>query len=191
LKRSAIAIVAFILLGPPKGGHYVQADDSPAPSLAPIVLKTTDHPSVPRELSQFWMAPDSRRPRTAAQANLATAVKFENDGNHTKALALLTNPATKQDGPLAAYAEFYKGLAQLHLGRTAEARTTFQLLQAVKPAGYLSEMAAVREAECDEQLGDQPAALAVYERLSATKTLTPDEILMKIGKTAQALGDVA
>ena len=86
-------------------------------------MKTTDHPPVPRELSQFWMAPDTRRPRTAAQANLATAVKFENEGNHAKALNLVTNPATKQDGPLAAYAEFYKGIAQLRLGRAADAVT--------------------------------------------------------------------
>jgi len=191
LKRAAFAVVAFVLLGPPTGGHYVRADDSPTVTLAPIVLKTTDHPPVPRELSQFWMAPDTRRPRTAAQANLATAVKFENDGNHLKALTLLTNPATKQDGPLAAYVEFYKGLALLRLGRAAEARTTFQALQANKPVGYLAEMAALREAECDEQLADQAAALAVYERLSTTKTLAPDEILMKIGKAAQALGDAA
>jgi soluble lytic murein transglycosylase len=194
MKRAAVAVVALIVLGP-KGGHYLLAEGGPevraedSATLAPVVLKTTDHPPIPRELSQFWMAPDSRRPRTAAQANLATAVKFENEGNHAKALSLLTNPATKQDGPLAAYAEFYKGLAQLRLGRAADARATFQQLQETKPVGYLSEMAALREAECDEQLGDQPAALAVYERLSATRTLAPDEILMKIGKTAQALGD--
>ena len=187
MKRTAVAVLAFVLFGPPNGGHSLRADDSA--TLAPIVLKTTEHPPLPRELSQFWMAPDTRRPRTAAQANLATAVKFETEGNHAKALTLLTNPATRQDGPLAAYVEFYRGLAQLRLGRAAEARTAFQSLQAAKVVGYLSEMAALREAECDEQLGDQAAALAVYERLSATKTLAPDEILMKIGKTAQMLGD--
>ncbi len=189
--KRAVAIVALVLLAPLGRGHDLHAEDTAGATLAPIVLKTTDHPPIPRELSQFWMAPDTRRPRTAAQANLATAVKFENDGNHAKALNLLLNPATRQDGPLVAYAEFYKGLAQLHLGRVAEARTTFQSLQAAKPVGYLSEMAALREAECDEQLGDQAAALAVYERLSAIKTLAPDDILMKIGKTAQALGDTS
>ncbi len=205
MKRTAIATVAFVfvgpmfgpgpLFGPPKGGPYdgqghydVHAADAAA---TPVVLRPTDHPPIPRELSQFWMAPDSRRPRTAAQANLATAVKFETGGDHSRALNLLTNPATRQDGPLAAYAEFYKGLAQLHLGRVAEARTTFQALQNARPVGYVSEVAAIREAECDESLGEQAAALAVYERLAATKTLAPDEILMKIGRTAQALGDSA
>ena len=64
------------------------------------------------------------------------------------------------------------------------------VLQAGKPVSYLSEMAALREAECDEALGEQAAALAVYERLADTKTLAPDEVLMKIGKTAQTLGDI-
>lgn len=186
MKRTVLAVVAFVVLGPPHGGDYVRAEDS---TLLPIVLKTTNHPPVPRDLSEFWMAPDRGRARTAAEANLATAVKFEADGNHAKALNLLMNPATRQDGPLAAYAEFYKGLAQLHLGRVLDARATFQALQSAKPVGYLSEMAALREAECDETVGDQVAALAVYERLAAIKTLAPDEILMKLAKTAQALGD--
>ena len=158
------------------------ADDS-------LVLRPTDHPRVPRDLSQFWMAPEKGRVRTPAQANLATAVKFENEGSHAKALTLLMNPATKQDGPLAAYADFYKGLALLHLGRVADARATFQAMQAGPLTGSLTEMAALREAECDEALGDQAAALAVYERLAATRTLAPDEVLMKVAKAAQATGN--
>ncbi|HUK33759.1 MAG TPA: tetratricopeptide repeat protein, partial [Vicinamibacterales bacterium] len=193
MKRIAFAIAALIVIGPAgvsNAGRGVRAADADAAAdPGPFVLRTTEHPPVPRDLSQFWMAPDRARPRSAAQANLATAVKFENDGQHLKALNLLLHPATKQDGPLASYAEFYKGLAQLHLGRTADARATFEALQAARPVGYLSEMAALREAECDEALGDRTAALAVYERLAATKTLAPDDILMKVGKTAQALGD--
>ena len=196
MKRSAIAIAIFLLFGPPEGGHYVRsgrvhADDTAASTMAPVLLTPTDHPRVPGDLSQFWMVPERGRTRTAAQANLATAVKFENDGNHGKALTLLLHPATRQDGPLAAYAEYYKALALLRLGRVAEARTTFQSLQAARPVGYLSEMAALREADCDESLGDRAAALAVYERLADIKTLAPDEVLMKLGKMAQALGDVA
>src|SRR5205823_1205130 len=81
------------------------------------------------------------------------------------------------------------GLALMHLGRTADARATFQALESGPIVGYLSEMAALREAECDEALGKHAAALAVYERLAGTRTLAPDEILMKVGKTAQAIGD--
>jgi soluble lytic murein transglycosylase len=156
---------------------------------APILLRPTDHPRVPQDLSQFWMAPEKGRVRTAAQANLATAIKFENDGQHSKALALLTNPATKQDGPLTAYVDYYRGLALFHLGRVADARATFQALQTAQPVGYLSEVAALREAECDDSLGDHAAELAVYERLSAVRTMAPDDVLMKLGKAALAIAD--
>ena len=188
-----LAAVLFVIgppeiIGPPEGGHYVHAQQLESTQAA-VLLRPTEHPRVPRELSQFWMAPERGRMRTAAQANLATAIRFENDGSHAKAYNLLVNPATKQDGPLSAYADFYQGLAQLHLGRIVDARQTFRTLQAGNIVGYLSEMAALREAECDEALGDEPAALAVYERLAATKTLAPDEILMKVGKAAQAVGN--
>jgi soluble lytic murein transglycosylase len=192
VKRSVFAIAIVVLLGhyvPGMPGGTVHADDAVS-TLTPIVLKPTTHPPLPTDLSQFWMVPDRNRTRTIAQANLASAVKLENDGSHAKALTLLLNPATKQDGPLAAYVEFYKAIALLRLGRVQEARATFQWLQAARTVGYLSEMAALREAECDESLGDLAAARAVYERLVDIKTLAPDEVLMKLGVTARALGDV-
>src|SRR5258708_35251515 len=94
-----------------------------------------------------------------------------------------------QQGPLGPYAMFYAGLAQLRLGNAADARRTFQTLQALDPAGYLAEAAPLREAECDETLGDQAAAVEIYERLSKTKTTAPDEVLMRLAKAAQATGD--
>ena len=156
---------------------------------AAVVLRPTEHPRVPGELSQFWMVPDKGRAPTAAQMNLATAVKFENGGDHAKALALLTSPATKQEWPLSAYAEYYKGLAQLHSDRAMDARATFRALRSTNPPGYVGEMAALREAECDEVLGDQASALTVYEQLLLIKTMAPDEILMKLGRAAQAGGN--
>jgi TolA-binding protein len=182
-----IIATAVVVVGPPEGGRYLRAaDDAATPT--PILLRPTDHPRVPMALSQFWMAPEKGSVRTAAQANLATAVKFENDGEHTKALTLLNNPATRQDGVLATYADYYRGLALLHLNRTAEARTTFRALQSGTLVGYLAEMAALREAECDVELGDNDAALAATWMSPATRTLAPDDVLMKLGKAAQAAG---
>src|SRR5258706_13339849 len=77
----------------------------------------------------------------------------------------------------------------MRLGRTADARRTFQALQARPPVGYLLEGAALREAECDEALGDQAAALQIYERLSKTKSTAPDDVLMRLGRTARAVGN--
>jgi soluble lytic murein transglycosylase len=154
-----------------------------------LVLRPTEHPRVPRDLSQLWMAPEKGRVRTAAQANLATAIKFEADGSHAKALTLLSNPATAQKGPLAAYVEYYKGLAQLHSGQAAAARATFQGMQALEMTGFLVEASALREAECDDELGDYAAAIIVYERLAAMKTTAPEEVLTRLAKAAKALGD--
>ena len=161
---------------------------SPVSSVA-LVLRPTDHPRVPRDVSQLWMAPENGRVRTAAQANLATAIGFEADGSHAKALTLLSHPATAQKGPLGSYVDYYKGLAQLHLGQTAEARTTFQALQSRELSGFLVEAAALREAECDDALGDHSAALIVYERLAAMKTTAPEEVLTRLAKAAKAIGN--
>src|SRR5437867_1341623 len=93
-----------------------------------------------------------------------------------------------QRGPLGDYALYYQAFAEMRLGRPADARRTFQRLQAKPPVGYLVEGAALREAECDEALGDQAAALEVYERLAKSKTTAPDEVLLRLGRAARAVG---
>ena len=196
--RNARVLLPALMLALSASSTAEQATDSvaaPSPSAVTaasnvaLILKPTDHPRVPRDLSQLWMAPEKGRVRTAAQANLATAIKMEADGSHAKALALLTNPATVQQGPLSSYVEYYKGLAELRLGRNAEARATFQALQAHPLNGFLVEASALREAETDEALGDYAAAVAVYERLAATKTTSPDQVLTSLAKAAKANGD--
>jgi soluble lytic murein transglycosylase len=155
---------------------------------AAAALKPTNHPPLPADVSQLWMAPPrARAPRSAPLNDFATAVKLEVDGNFAKALPMLSDPAV-QRGALGHYAEYYKGLAELRLARAADARATFQSLAAKQPVGYLVEATALGEAESDEALGDLSAALDVYERLSNTKTTAPDAVLMRMGKVAKALG---
>jgi soluble lytic murein transglycosylase len=89
---------------------------------------------------------------------------------------------------LGHYATYYQGLAELRLGRASDARHTFQTLQTSQPIGYLNDAAALREAESDEALGDQAAALAVYDRLSQAKTTAPDDVLMRLARAAKAIG---
>ena len=158
-----------------------------APGVGDVVLKPTAHPRLPNELSQLWLAPVSQG-RTPALNEFAAGVKLEVDSNFAKALPIFMQPAVRQ-GALGHYAEYYQGLAELRLGRAADARQTFQALAAKKPAGYLLEAAALREAECDEALNDQGAAMQVYERLSKAKTSAPDEVLMRFGRTAKAAGN--
>ena len=185
--RSAVALFVLFCVGCAWPAAAQQSSD--------LVLAPTNHPRLPSDPSQFWMAPDlsTRSAASAktrgAQADFVTAVKLEIDSNYAKALPLLSHSAVEQ-GPLGSYAEYYKGLAELRLGRAADARRTFQALGAKQPAGYLIEASALREAECDEALGDQSAAVEIYDRLSKTKTTAPDNVLMRLGRAARAAGDL-
>ena len=153
-----------------------------------VVLKPTQHPPLPGELSKLWLAPSSQGPvRSAALNDFAMGVKLEVDSNFVRALPIFVQPALQQ-GPLGHYAVYYQGLAELRLGRPSDARQTFQALAAKKPVGYLLEAAALREGECDEALNDQDAAMRVYEVLSKAKTMAPDDVLMRLGRAAKAAG---
>ncbi len=153
-----------------------------------VVLTPTNHPRLPDDISQLWMAPDRGHSHTALMTEFANGVKLEVDANYVKALPIFSQAALRQ-GPLGHYSEYYRGLAEMRIGRSADARQTFQALQAGEPIGYLLEAAALREAECDEALGDPHAAMQVYERLAAMKTTTPDDVLMRLGRAAKAAGE--
>src|SRR5262245_5542561 len=162
---------------------------SPALRAQPV-LKPTNHPALPANPSQYWLAPtaaEARAAKSAAMAQFAAGVKLEVESNFARALTLFAD-RSHQQGTLAEYAKYYEGLAQLRVGRAAEARQTFQALQARAPTGFLTEGAAMREAECDEALADPAAALEIYDRLSKTKTTQPDDLLMRMGRTARAAG---
>ena len=157
-------------------------------ALAEVVLKPTNHPRLPAELWQFWLAPATGASATVAMNELATAVALEVDGNFAKALPILVEPPVQQ-GTLGHYAQYYQGFAELRLGRPADARRTFQALASKNPVGFLAEAVALREAEADETLGDQAAALAIYEHLAKAKTTAPDDVLLRLGRSARATGN--
>ncbi len=174
--------LALIAAAPARAPHAQQ------PPAAAIVLAPTNHPRLPADLSQLWLAPDKSHIHTAVMNEFAVAVKLEVDADYAKALPILSRPSLQQ-GPLGDYAIFYTGLAELRLGQTAEAKRTFQALEARELVGYLVEATAVKEAECVEALGDQAGAAAIYEHLSTTRTTSPDDMLMRLGRTAKASGD--
>src|SRR5436190_3782564 len=152
-------------------------------------LKPTNHPRVPSDLSRLWMAPSpGDRTRTPAIDKFAAAVKLEIDSNYTKALPMLSD-ASVQQGTLGSYAEYYQGLAQLRLGQSAEARKTFESLALKHPEGYLTEATVLREVEANEAAGDTRAAFDLLSRLAATRTTAPDDVLMRLGQAAKAIGN--
>jgi soluble lytic murein transglycosylase len=184
----ALAFAAAILVG-----HAAPRAQQPAAADASVeaALKPTTHPRLPAEPTQLWLAPDAAAraaTRGAAIADFTQAVKLEVDNNFARALPMLSQPVVKQ-GALGHYAQYYQGLAELRVGRAADARRTFQALAAQQPLGYLTEAAALREADADEALGDAAAALQIYDRLAKEKTTTPDEVLMRLGRLAKAAGN--
>ena len=181
----ALGAFGLIVLGA-QGPSAQQAGNA---SLPVVSLRPTDHPPVPVDALDVWMTPTKvHTTRTAALNAFISGVKLEDEGSSAKALPILSQPLLRQN-PLSEYVQYYKGLAELSLGRTADARRTFQALSADAPVGYLNEAASLREAESSEGLGDQLAALAIYERLSQTKTTAPDDVLMRMARAAEAAGD--
>jgi len=189
MKRSLIPVLACAtaLLVSAAAPRAQQTGDA---SLEPA-LKATVHARLPADPSLLWLAPDAAaraEARSAALGEFAQAVKLEVDNNFARALPILMEPAVRQ-GTLGLYAEYYEGLAELRLGRAADARRTFQTLASREPVGYLAEATALREADADEALNDPAAAMAIYERLAALKTTAPDDLLMRLGRVAKASGN--
>jgi soluble lytic murein transglycosylase len=104
------------------------------------------------------------------------------------ALPLLTRPSIQQ-GPLGNYAVYVAALAELRPGRPAEARTALHELQTEPLVGYLSELAALAEAECAVALDDYAAAVAIYNEVASGSPAAPDDVLIRLGSAAKMAGD--
>lgn len=156
---------------------------------SPSVLAPTQHAPFPRELDQLWMAPqrgaESTRTANLASFNASALIK---NGEYTKALATATQPGAQQ-GPLGQYAAYYAGVAQLNLGRAAEARKIFKQLREQKPLGYLAEGAAFGEADAAVALHEPNQAVEIYEKVLKGTPSSIDATLMRLGRAYKAAGD--
>src|SRR3954469_10455650 len=147
------AVIALIALSP----------SAPRAQTSGSTLAPTLHTRLPADPTAYWLAPGSaegRAAKSAAMAQFAEAVKQEVDGNFARALPAFAQKSP-QLGPLADYAAYYHGLAELRLGRPADAKRTFQILAEKSPVGFLAEGVALRTAECDEALADYAGALEI------------------------------
>jgi soluble lytic murein transglycosylase len=153
-------------------------------------LVPTVHPSVPREVSLLWLAPGSDHDvgRNPGLVRLASAVTLYRRGKYAEALSLLVGPMAL-DKPAADYATYYAARSQLKLGRIEAARRQFATLTARQPAGYLSEAAALGEAEAAEAAGDRLAAQRIYERLLLGSPTAPDHVWFRLARARLAAGD--
>lgn len=167
------------------------ANDGAALIGTTVVLSHTEHPVLSPRASDLWFAPDTLTapPRSGPIAEFAAAMALADEESFDSALPLLTRPSVRQ-GVLREYAIYMAALADLRLGRPAEARTALQDLQRASLVGYLSELAALAEAECAVALHDYAGAVAIYERLAAGTPAALDDVLMRLGGAAKNAGDL-
>ncbi len=163
-----------------------QAQQTPGTSAVTVLLPTR-HPPVPGELSQFWLAPASGARRAQAANSLLSVVRLTSNREYTKALGIVTQPAAQQ-GPLAQYAAYYAALAQLRLGKEADALKMFRALRAQKPMGYLAEAAAYGEADALSELKDTAGAVKIHEEIVNGKPSHIEDALIRLGRAYKADG---
>ncbi|HJR58805.1 MAG TPA: transglycosylase SLT domain-containing protein [Vicinamibacterales bacterium] len=156
-------------------------------------LTPTAHAALPDDPTDLWLVPTAsdRASRGYAQYEpLAEAVERYEGGEYAAALQLASRPSLSKT-PLAGYAAYYAGLAQLRQLQTDQARRTFEQLLGRKPSGYLAIASALAAGEAAEAAMDHAAAMSIYQRLAADKSAVSDEVLARLGRTALAAGDRA
>lgn len=153
-------------------------------------LAPTLHPPVSREVSNLWLVPTSVE-RSAARSDaglqiLQEGLTFYAQKNYEQALARFTLASTPKS-PLRDYATYYAGVSELRLERFDTARRRLAELKDAK--GYVSQAAALGEAEAAQGMRDYGAATKIYERLLAGKPLDDAAIWLSLATAAMADGD--
>jgi soluble lytic murein transglycosylase len=181
----ALVVTAVIVVGA-HGPEVTPQTPKKSTPLAPTV-----HPALPQTTNEFWLVPAESSTTTRAAAlyqPLTDGARAFDDDEYERTLTLVTR-SSLNGTPLADYATYYKGLAQLKLSKAAAARETFAALNGKNPAGYLAIASILGEAEAAVALGDQKGALALYEKLTADKSAVNEQILLKQAEAARAVGD--
>jgi soluble lytic murein transglycosylase len=192
MKPLALGFSALLLLALTVSPRSRQRVGSPEDESTAVVLVPTDHPVVVPRLNDLWYVPAAAMevlPRPE-YAGLRAAMHLFDEGDYEASRPRLLGQAT-ESGRLRDYALYYTALADLRLEHPLEARRAFQLLQERSPIGYLSEAAALGEAESLEALEDYRAAMAIYERLTEGVPLDPADVLTRLGRAAKRAGDDA
>lgn len=156
--------------------------------MAPAQVATPG-PATAADSPRFWLVPEGLvRPPAKPLADLVAGARLLGEAKFQEALPLLSAPGLGQT-PLASYAAYLAGLAQLNLGHASEARTVFARLREAQVPGFLSEAAVMREAEAAVAQDDQAGAARLYGELAKRRTAAPDAVLLACGRALLAAGD--
>ena len=182
--RTAIVVVALVLSA--RGAVRGQAPAAAAPPQPQ--LQPTIHAPIPENVDDFWFAPRPGGAGAARNASLADAAIAYGAGNYAGALTA-ARQAVAAGGPLEPYARLYIGLSELRQSHAAEADKALDAVLARKPEGYLIAAATIGKAEAAELRGDYAAAADLYGKLSAQKSVAPEDVLIRLAKASLAAGE--
>ena len=164
---------------------------APGSAVRPVLVPT-EHQPVPTDLQDYWLVPPAgwllgRSDLVSAARALAHAAMLIGAEKPAQALPFIRSSALGST-PLAGYAAYLKGVAELELDRDDAARETFTGLRAARPAGFLYEAASLQLAEISVTQRDYAAAVAVYDELLAQKPAAPDDVLLRLARAASSAG---
>jgi soluble lytic murein transglycosylase len=129
-------------------------------------------------------------PATPALGALVRGVGLIADARYAEALPLFA-AAELATTPLADYALYFTGLVRLRSNDPAAAREAFATLGRRRPIGFLAEAAPLAEADAAEALGDHAGAARLYAQALERRVAAPDDVLLRLARSARAGGDTS
>ena len=165
---------------------------APGSAVRPALVPT-EHQPLPTALSHYWLVPPAgwlpgRSDVMSAARALAHAAMLIGAETPAQALPLIRASALGST-PLAGYAAYLRGLAELGLDRGDAARETLAGLRTARPAGFLYEAASLQLAEIRVSQRDYAAAAAIYDELLTQKPAAPDDVLLRLARAASSAGN--
>jgi soluble lytic murein transglycosylase len=156
-------------------------------------LVPTPHPPLPSEPSLYWFVPQGTAARAsasrpdAAAKRLAQGVQFIADGDFAAGLQVISAPDIA-DPNLVNYATFYRGVAQIGLGRHDEALTTLSLLSSRPLDGALKELSVLKMAEAALARGVPDRVEGALAALTLEKLANPEDVWLMRARVEEAAG---
>jgi soluble lytic murein transglycosylase len=158
----------------------------PAAPTSPRTLSATEHAPLPRDLSEYWFVPPSARVRPRPdETRFVQGVRALVAGDFSKGLALVED-SNLDEAVLSDYVTFYRAIALQEASRLAEADAALTSLVEGKPQGYLSEAAALKQAEVALARGNAQRAERILRALSVSRLGEPEDTLLALGETEEA-----
>jgi soluble lytic murein transglycosylase len=156
---------------------------------APVALVATEHPPLPKDISQYWFVPSGVTATGAskdAYASLARGAKAINDGQYATGLALV-NRRDLADTRLADYAKYYQAMALQGLSRFAEADAILTPLVANLQDGALKDTARLKLAEVMIARPDADRAEQYLRAITSNPKGASEDFWMLLGQAEEAV----